>query len=175
MEIIFESHATTLDNETGQAAGWYDVALSATGEAQARQLGQRRAAEKFDAIFCSDLQRSYMTAELAFGSAFDIVRDVRLRECDYGELTRADKQHIEALKPTCITTPYPGGESWQQAAERVVDFLAELRERPGLQRILIVGHRATQYGLEHYINHVPVADIALAPWHWQPGWTYQLR
>lgn len=157
-----------------QAAGWFDVALSEVGERQARELGIRRGSEHFDAIFCSDLQRSYKTAELAFGEQFPIIHDPRLRECNYGELNRVDKAVIETMKPDRIVMAYPGGESWQQAAERVADFLAELGARTDLRRIMIVGHRATQYGLEHYIHHVPVADIATAQWHWQPGWRYEL-
>jgi alpha-ribazole phosphatase/probable phosphoglycerate mutase len=174
MEIIFESHSTTLDNESGQAAGWYDVALSEAGEQQAKQLGERRRAEHFDTIFCSDLQRSYLTAKLAFGDTTPIVQDARLRECNYGELNRAQKSLIDQMKPDCIDTPYPGGESWQQAADRVGEFLGELQKRPDLKRVLIIGHRATQYGLEVYCNGERVREIALAPWQYQPGWRYEL-
>jgi broad specificity phosphatase PhoE len=174
MEIIFESHATTLDNESGQAAGWYDVALSSLGEQQARQLGERRANEQFDTIFCSDLQRSYLTAELAFGDKFTVVRDLRLCECNYGDLNRASKKIIDELKSTKIDEPYPNGESWQQAADRVGEFLSELQKRTDLKRVLIIGHRATQYGLEQYCNRVSVREIALAPWQYQPGWYYEL-
>ena len=35
---VFETHATSLDNDAGLASGWFDVALSVTGEAQAREL-----------------------------------------------------------------------------------------------------------------------------------------
>lgn len=174
MEIIFEPHATTQDNQTGRSSGWFDVALSEVGEQQAAELGIRRAGEVFDAIFCSDLQRSYRTAELAFAHRFPIIHDARLRECNYGQLNGADKETVEGLKPTHITTAYPGGESWQQAVDRVGEFLDELQQRTDLTRVLIVGHRATQYGLEQYVNHVPVVDSALAPWQWQPGWRYEL-
>lgn len=174
MEIIFESHSTTLDNAAGQAAGWYDVALSELGEEQARQLGERRVGEHFDTIFCSDLQRSYMTAKLAFGDTFKIVQDARLRECNYGDLSRAPKSTIDSMKSGCIDNPYPGGESWQQAADRVQEFLQELQGRGDLSRVLIIGHRATQYGLEAYCNGVSVREIALASWQYQPGWRYEI-
>lgn len=62
--IIFEAHSTTEDNEAKLAAGWYDVALSKLGEEQARQMGERYKDQKFVAIFCSDLQRSYKTVNL---------------------------------------------------------------------------------------------------------------
>ncbi len=36
MTLIFETHATSLDNEAGLASGWFDTDLSAAGESQAR-------------------------------------------------------------------------------------------------------------------------------------------
>src|SRR6266536_3028862 len=105
--IIFESHATSLDNEARLASGWNDVALSAAGERQGKELGTRYQGQEFDAIFCSDLQRSYKTAELAFGKKFPIIKDKRLRECDYGELTQADKHVVDAEKPKRISMPFP--------------------------------------------------------------------
>ncbi len=60
--VVFETHATSLDNEAGLASGWFDVALSVTGEAQARELGARRRADDLAAVFCSDLIRAFRTA-----------------------------------------------------------------------------------------------------------------
>ncbi len=84
--IIFEAHGTTTDNEAKLASGWNDVGLSPLGEAQARELGERRKGEEIATVFCSDLMRSYRTAQLAFGRKLPIVEDRRLRECDYGDL-----------------------------------------------------------------------------------------
>lgn len=57
--IIFEAHSTSFDNENHLSSGQFDVALSPLGEKQAKELGERYENEHFDAIFCSDLQRSY--------------------------------------------------------------------------------------------------------------------
>lgn len=84
VNIVFESHGTTTDNEAHLSSGHKDVKLSTLGEKQAKELGERYIHQGFDAIFCSDLQRSYKTAELAFGDKFPIIKDPRLRECDYG-------------------------------------------------------------------------------------------
>lgn len=65
--LVFETHATSLDNETRLASGWFDVALSPTGEEQARMLGARRRDDHLAVVFCSDLSRSFRTAEIAFG------------------------------------------------------------------------------------------------------------
>jgi broad specificity phosphatase PhoE len=96
--LVFETHSTSLDNEAGLASGWSDVDLSSTGEEQARQLGVRRAGEPFAAVFCSDLKRAFRTGEIAFGQrGASIVRDARLRECNYGVLTRSPASRIEAI------------------------------------------------------------------------------
>jgi broad specificity phosphatase PhoE len=173
--IIFESHSTTVDNEAQLAAGWYDVALSELGETQARQLGERRAGEHFDAIFCSDLQRSYKTAQFAFGDKFPIMQDERLRECNYGTLNRAPKADVEAMREQALTVPYPEGESYQDTSRRMKAFLQNLLKDHDGQTIMIIGHRATQYGLDQWIKGMSLHDAVLAPWQWQPGWTYILK
>ncbi len=172
--LIFESHSTTLDNEAQLAAGWNDVALSEEGELQAKELGKRRKGEHFDVIYCSDLQRSYRTAEIAFGNEFIIVQDPRLRECNYGDWNGDEKSRIEEAKPFRIDTPYPNGESWNWAVTRVIESLKEIQKEYPDQKVLIIGHRATQYGIENCINGISVRDIALAPWRYQLGWEYQL-
>lgn len=172
--IVFETHATSEDNEAGLASGWADPPLSRVGENQARVLGERYRGHRFDTVYCSDLARSYRTAELAVGDAYPIVRDVRLRECNYGALNRAPVAVIEARKPTAIAVPFPDGESYEDTARRMRDFLRELVVR-GEQAVLVIGHRATQYGLEHWISGVSLEAAVTAPWRWQPGWTYELE
>jgi broad specificity phosphatase PhoE len=85
IEVVFESHSTTADNEQGRATGWLPGQLSAQGQAQARQLGRRREDDGITAVFSSDLARAAQTACIAFGqSAIPVLHDWRLRECDYG-------------------------------------------------------------------------------------------
>jgi broad specificity phosphatase PhoE len=42
VEVVFETHATSEDNEAGIATGWLLGRLSAAGLGQARELGARR-------------------------------------------------------------------------------------------------------------------------------------
>lgn len=172
--IIFESHSTTEDNEAKLAAGWYDVALSQLGKPQARQLGERYAGPTFDAIFCSDLQRSYKTAQLAFGDKFPIIQDKRLRECNYGDMNRQPKADIEARREQAITVPFPNGESYEDTSRRMKEFLQDLLKNYDGKTVMIVGHRATQYGLDQWVRGMSLKDAVLAPWQWQPGWKYEL-
>lgn len=175
--IIFESHSTTFDNENHLASGWNDVELSPLGTKQAQELGERYKDQKFDAIFCSDLQRSYKTAEIAFDNKFPIIQDRRLRECDYGDLTQHSSSEVDSLKMKFIAKPFLGGESYEQASKRMKEFLDGLKQKYHGREInvLIIGHRATQYGLEHWINGIDLKTLVTTLFKWQPGWRYSLK
>jgi broad specificity phosphatase PhoE len=173
--LVFETHATSLDNEAGLASGWFDVDLSPTGEEQARELGVRRRNDDLAAVFCSDQRRAWRTADIAFGDrAIAILRDARLRECDYGELTRRPTLDIDRRRALHVAAPFPGGESYQQAAARVAAWLRDVSVTFTGRTVLAIGHRATFYALEHLIRDVPLAEALIAPWQWQPGWSYDL-
>jgi broad specificity phosphatase PhoE len=76
IEVVFETHATTVDNEQGRATGWLPGQLSAHGQAQARRLGQRRKDDAITAVFSSDLARAAQTAAIAFaGSPVPVLHD----------------------------------------------------------------------------------------------------
>lgn len=177
LTLLFETHSTSVDNEAGLASGWFDAALSTTGEEQARGLGARRREDHLAAVFCSDLTRSFRTAEIAFaGRSLPIVRDARLRECNYGDFTRQPTPEIERRRVQHLVDPFPNGESYQQVVDRVSDWLRETRQQQyDRGTILVIGHRATFHALEHLLNHVTLHQTVISPWTWQPGWTYHLR
>ncbi|MDO8452711.1 MAG: histidine phosphatase family protein, partial [bacterium] len=129
----------------------------------------------FDAIFCSDLQRAYKSAEIGFGNKFTIIKDARLRECDYGDLTQHDSEQVDAEKIKRVKEPFPNGESYEQCADRLKSFLQDLLKDYDGKKVMVIGHRATQYGLDHWINGVSLQVLVSTPFKWQPGWTYELK
>jgi broad specificity phosphatase PhoE len=167
--IWFESHATSVDNEAGIASGHHDAPLSEEGGRQAVQLGKRY--RHVGDVWCSDLQRSYRTAEIAFGTRAVIHRDARLREVDFGSMTRSASAEIEGSRAGYVDRPYPGGESYREVARRVQEWLEEFAAEP--KPSLIIGHRATWYALEHLLAGREWIDIVSTPWRWQPGWQYR--
>jgi broad specificity phosphatase PhoE len=173
--IIFEPHGTTVDNEAGLASGHHDVELSALGERQAAELGYRYRNAELAAVFCSDLRRSYATGEIAFARRnLTVIRDNRLRECDYGKFTGKERAVVDREQPMRISEPFPGGESYEQSVARMKSFLLSLLSDYDGKTVMIIGHRATQYGLEHWINKLPLKIVITAQWRWRPGWTYHL-
>ena len=65
LEIVFETHSTSEDNERGVATGWLPGRLSEHGKDQARALGTRRGGDGLVAVYTSDLRRAVETAEIA--------------------------------------------------------------------------------------------------------------
>lgn len=175
IEIVYETHSTSEDNERGVASGWAHSRLSPTGRDQARALGERRRDDGIDVVFCSDLRRAVETVEIAFaGSDVPVLLDWRLRECDYGEETQTAVSRHHAGRCHHLDTPYPGGESWRQAVDRVGGFLDDLPSRWDGCRVLVVGHVATRWALDHIIEGADLSELCGADFEWQEGWEYRL-
>jgi len=175
IQIVFETHSVTEDNERGIATGWHHGRLSRTGRSLAKELGERRRGDTIRVVFTSDLRRAVETAEIAFGdTSIPILHDWRLRECDYGEKNGAPRDELDRTRRDHLDHAYPGGESWRQATRRVASFLDDLGARWKSCRVLVIGHMATRWALEHHVNGVPLEDLAGASFTWQPGWEYTL-
>jgi 2,3-bisphosphoglycerate-dependent phosphoglycerate mutase len=102
-----------------------------------------------------------------------MLADWRLRECDYGELNGSPAADLHVHRIEHVDVPYPGGESWRQAAARVERFVADLPLRWSGLRVLVIGHVATRWGLEQLLTSVPLETLATADFNWQPGWEYR--
>lgn len=175
LSVVFETHSTTVDNERGVATGWLPGELSERGRVQASDLGQRRRADGLAAVFCSDLARADQTARIAFaGSSLPVLLDWRLRECDYGERNGMPAAELHAGRSDHLDVPYPGGESWREAVARIGLFLGDLPRRWDGQRVLVIGHVATRWGLDHGLNGRPLEELAAEDFAWREGWEYRL-
>src|SRR5438094_5872580 len=112
IDVVFETHSTSEDNERGRASGWAHSQLSAAGREQAQRLGDRRRLDNLAAVFSSDLRRAVETAEIALGDAgIPLLLDWRLRECDYGDETQAPVEKHLTTRCQYLDVPYPNGDS----------------------------------------------------------------
>lgn len=176
VSIIFESHATSVDNKAGRASGWNNPKLSSKGVQNAKDLGKRRPQKNLDAVFCSDMERAYRTAVLAYGDDPGFVfQDWRLRECDYGDFTLKPKEVISEERIKRIDRPFPNGESYQDCMRRMKAFLDDLKAKFDGKKVMVIGSRATHYGLEHWLTGKSLEECITEAWEWQPGWEYQLQ
>jgi 2,3-bisphosphoglycerate-dependent phosphoglycerate mutase len=174
-QIVFETHSLSEDNEQGIASGWRHSRLSTRGRELAAELGGRRRNDGITAIFTSDLERAAETARTAFAdSSIPILQDWRLRECDYGDLNGMKASELHVDRSHYLHIPYSGGESWAQAVARVGFFLRDVPLRWTGTRILLIGHVATRWALDHWIDGVPLEDLVQADFAWREGWEYCL-
>ena len=175
IEIVFETHSLTVDNDQGRATGWLPGQLSEKGQVLAAELGRRRSGDGIAAVFSSDLARAVQTASFAFGeSGIPVLCDWRLRECDYGRRNGMPVAELHRGRIEHLDNPYPGGESWRQAVARVGRFLADLPLRWDGQRVLVIGHVATRWGLDISIDGAALEDLVGQDFAWREGWEYRL-
>ncbi|ALE86550.1 histidine phosphatase family protein [Pseudonocardia sp. HH130629-09] len=171
--MVFETHSWSEDNERSVATGWLPGRLSARGRELAGELGQRRRDDGLAAVFSSDLERAVETTRIAFAeTAIPVFLDWRLRECDYGSLNGAPAAWMAAEKPARVRTPYPGGESWEQALDRVGGFLRDVTDRWAGRRVLVIGHVATRWALDHFIDGVSLDELVAGDFGWREGWEF---
>jgi broad specificity phosphatase PhoE len=175
VQVIYETHSTSEDNEQGFATGWLGGTLSPVGREQALQLGQRRRNDGVDIVIASDLNRAVETAQIAFGDSGIPVRlDWRLRECNYGAMNGMPRSQLDAERRLRLDEPFPDGESWREAVGRITAFLDELVEERQGQRVLLIGHVATRWALDHVVHGQPLEELVDAPFDWREGWEYAL-
>jgi 2,3-bisphosphoglycerate-dependent phosphoglycerate mutase len=176
IEIVFETHALTEDNERGIATGWLPGRLSARGRDNAAAMGRRRRDDGIAAVFSSDLRRAAETADIAFGRTdIPILFDWRLRECDFGVRNGSPAARLRADREHHMDRPYPGGESHRQAVRRAAGLLADLPSRWNHHRVMLIGHAVTQWALEHVVNGVTLEQLAPVDFAWRAeGWEYRL-
>lgn len=174
MKIYFSAHATTTDNEAKLSSGWKDVGLSELGVQQAKEMGETFKDIKIDLICCSDLKRAVDTVKIAFGGKIPVIVDRRLRELNYGDFNGRLSDVVGRMKKERIREPFPNGESYEQAIVRVHEFYKELKKNHQDKTVLVVGHRATQYGLDTLVGGKNLEDCLSVPFKWQPYWEYEL-
>jgi broad specificity phosphatase PhoE len=126
-------------------------------------------------IYVSDLERALETMRTAFPETDIPVRvDARLRECNYGALNGMPRETLERERPNHVETPWPGGESYEQVVQRMRELLADIRSEWDGHRVLLVGHSANRWALQHVIEGRDLGELVVEDFKWQPGWEFTL-
>lgn len=149
LQVYLVRHGETQWNAERRIQGQSDSPLTAHGERQAWQVGERARTLGITHIITSDLGRTRRTAEIiAEACGCGVIADARLRELDMGVL---EKRHIDSLseeeegwrRQLVNGTPdgrIPQGESMQELSERMHAALASCLELPAGSRPLLVSH-----------------------------------
>jgi broad specificity phosphatase PhoE len=147
--VYIVRHGVTDWNQAGRIQGHLDPPLNATGRLQARLVSQRLAQLGAGALYSSDLQRAYQTAQIiSQATGLRVVQEPGLREIHFGVWQGLTSQQIRARDPEVYAArranPYDvapaGGETWRQFYDRAVRTLHEILETSTAQRLIVVTH-----------------------------------
>lgn len=176
VKITYFVHGTTYDNEKKKATGWLHGELSPKGIEQSLALKEKININDFDVVFCSDLKRAVDSANNIFGNIKTIIKDERLRECNYGDFNGQDSSLV--IYENHIQEAFPNGESLLDVEKRIKNFCEFLLENYNNKHIAIVAHKAPQLALQ-VITEKKSWELAIdEDWRktksWQPGWNYKI-
>jgi broad specificity phosphatase PhoE len=179
IHITYFVHGTTLDNEKEISSGWKDVELSDLGRRQSFELINQIKNKKFDVVFCSDLKRAIESAEITFSGKVPIIKDKRLRECNYGKLNGGKSGIVEPMQEKCILEKFPDGESYEDVKVRIKDFIDFLKKNYEGKSVAIVAHKAPQLAFDVLLKGKTWGQAFKEDWRkrkaWQPGWSYEVK
>ncbi len=163
-ELWLVRHGETPASLARTLAGWEDVPLTKTGEAQAAALRPLLAGERFSSVWSSDLQRALTSARLAYGEP---TTDRRLREMSFGRLEGALWETLEPRWQEGLARfegfAPPGGETFPELRARVLSFVDTLP--PGRHLVFthggVVRLLSREAGLDCF---VPTGSLLVMDW-----------
>jgi broad specificity phosphatase PhoE len=147
--VCLVRHGSVVGAETRRFIGHLDVPLSPLGIAQVDALSRRLSRVAFDAIYCSDLDRTRHSAEiLAAPHALTPVRDAALREFAMGEWDGLTAEQIRARDALAFAAwmadvgrfQFPGGEGLPDLVARAIPAFERLTARHPGGTIAVVAH-----------------------------------
>ena len=99
----------------------------------------------------------------------------RLRECDYGDLNGAPVEVVHAERLATVDRAVTrAARATARSPPGSATLLDELRATATVGRVLLVGHAATRFALDHLLTGRPLETAVVAPFAWQQGWEYVL-
>jgi alpha-ribazole phosphatase len=157
MELYLIRH-TTPDITKGLCYGQSDLDTTDSFEQEARCI-KPHLPHYISHVFSSPLQRCRKLAEYLF-PAQPIVFDDRLKEINCGSWEmklwdEIDKQHLRSWMDDFVHTSMPGGESYVDLYNRVVQFLQSL---PQQGAIALVAHGGVIRSILSYIEQITLHE-----------------
>lgn len=170
-ELLLIRHGETAWNAERRLQGHLDIALNAEGERQAAALARALASESLDAIFSSDLQRAWQTAQaVAAPRGMTVTVDPGLRERCFGAFEGLLYDDIQARFPEAHaawkarmpSVRYPAGqhvaETLDEFFARVADALSRLLQDRAYRKVALVTHGGVLDCIYRIANQLDIAQ-----------------
>jgi len=149
MRIILVRHGKTDWSNIDRIQGEVDIPLNDEGLEQAKGIASKLSGEKIEAIFSSQLARSYITAEkIAMHHKLKVKKVKELNEVNQGlwqglllsAVKKRYKRQYSLWKQDPTLVQPPKGESIKDAYDRVITLVQKLIDKYYDGTICIVSH-----------------------------------
>jgi broad specificity phosphatase PhoE len=143
--------------------------LTERGMRQARRVGEALAAEPFDVVYVSTLERAVLTMSQILMArngerATPIVFADDLREVNQGVLHgRSHAEWKAAIQGDPMAFRPEGGESWHDVQARVTRYWRDVILPAGHENILVVAHGGVNRGLIASLLEMPIGQTWRGP------------
>ena len=150
-KLFLIRHGEVTWNKQACYTGWTDLPLTENGIRQAEAVAERLREESLDAVYCSDLQRARVTAEVIAGThGQNAIADQDLRELNYGEWEGVEEARLPELFPEVYaawkespaSVPAPEGESFSQLRDRVARAMSRIMAAHPDGVVAVVAHKS---------------------------------
>lgn len=173
VRIIAIRHGETAWNALGRIQGHTDIGLNDNGRAQAQQVAKALGGEALDAIYSSDLQRAWQTAQaIAAVTAAPLHAEPGLRERCFGSFEGSSFAQIAQQQPQAAElwrkrdvqfAPPDGGESLLQLQARIAAAVQRVAAAHIGEHIALVAHG----GVLDMLYRLATRQHLQAPRTWQ--------
>jgi broad specificity phosphatase PhoE len=177
--LILVRHGKTDWNAINRIQGGVDVPLNAEGLQQARGVAAQLSGEKIDAIFSSELSRSFATAEeIARSYKIKVKRFKELNELNQGlwqgllvtEVKKRYKRQYNLWKADPTLVQPPKGENIKDVYDRVINLMQRLIDKFPVKTVCIVSHEIIIGLIKCHLRDVDLKniwDFTLKPASWE--------
>jgi alpha-ribazole phosphatase len=154
MKLLLIRHGDVGWNKKGFLS-YTDLGLTKLGFIQAKKVAETLKKEKIDVIYCSPLKRCVLTAEtIAKELKTKFIVDERLKEVNFGIFEGLTVEEAKRKFPKIFSERIknkwkfriPGGESYEDAAKRVMSLVNEVKGK---------------YSLVVFVTHATIIKILL--------------
>jgi alpha-ribazole phosphatase len=149
MRLILIRHGKTCDNLKRKYSGIRDIGLTRVGWQEAKKIEEKIKGLKVDRVFCSDLKRSWQTAEIIFSNrTCKIIKNPHLREINFGiweGLTYSQiLKRFPAIYKKWLADPFsmdiPSGQRLSSFIQRIKKELRKIVNSNKKQTVALVTH-----------------------------------
>ncbi|CAN5162017.1 histidine phosphatase family protein [soil metagenome] len=163
--ICVTRHGETDWNKAGILQGWFDIPLNELGRRQARDMAAHLLDADFDAIWSSPLARAFETAEI-LAAALSLPTPIShdgIKERNFGAIQGIPKDELADLNPAMLEQilrrnpagEFPGGESMNEFADRVLAAFAAIGSHHAGDRVLVITHGWVMDVLTRHVGGLP--------------------